>query len=339
MSKLRRIPAIALTLVLIVQLLPISAFASRATLYGMPKQVFYVEMSASETAYGLSLTAEVVSPWEMSEDDFASLLEANQPVLETWSYVGDSLVFETHSYKYRVIKFRDNIPYIVYTVELEDTDNVYAEMTWASGTQSEDYELNMNGWTPTRFADVSRGNWYFSYVDYAANVLGLINGKGDSGYSPDANMTYAEAIVLAARMHSRFLRLNYVFQPIDGKPWYQPYLDYAAKYDIPYQYIDYNAAITRAEYVHIFFAAFPEISGFPDDLYYEAINDITDGSIPDVPAGYSYADEIYALYRAGIITGSDSAHSFKPNDSIKRSEVATIVCRMCDYGRQRFSLG
>lgn len=339
MAKLRKTTVLLLIVMLIVQLLPIPASASEVTLFGMPKQTLAVEMSAVPSSYGLNLSVEIISPWPASEQEFASLLEESQPVLETWTYIGDSLFFNTYTCEDRAINFRDALPYISYAIELEDTDNVYAEVTWANGTQAVDYEFNMGGWTPTRFADVSRSDWYFSYVDYAANVLGLINGKGDSGYSPDANMTYAEAIVLAARMHSRFLRLNYVFQPIDGKPWYQPYLDYAAKYDIPYQYADYNAAITRAEYVHIFFAAFPEISGFPDDFYYEAINDIADGSIPDVPAGYSYADEIYALYRAGIITGSDSAHSFKPDDSIKRSEMATIVCRMCDYGRQRFSLG
>jgi hypothetical protein len=67
--------------VLIVQLLPISAFANKATLSGMPKQIFYVEMSAIELSNGLSLNVEIISPWEMSEDDFASLLEANQPIL------------------------------------------------------------------------------------------------------------------------------------------------------------------------------------------------------------------------------------------------------------------
>jgi hypothetical protein len=80
------------------------------------------------------------------------------------------------------------LPYISYAIELEDTDNVYAEVTWANGTQAVDYEFNMGGWTPTRFADVSRSDWYFSYVDYAANVLGLINGKGDRRLFARRNM-------------------------------------------------------------------------------------------------------------------------------------------------------
>ncbi len=127
------------------------------------------------------------------------------------------------------------------------------------------------------------------------------------------------------------------FEPIAGKPWYQPYLDYAAENGIPCDYADYNAAVSRAEFAHIFFAAYPQ--DLSDDFFYEAINDIAEGSIPDVPENHAYADEIYTLYRAGIIAGSDAAHSFKPNDSIRRGEVATIVCRMCGYDRQEFSPG
>ena len=40
------------------------------------------------------------------------------------------------------------------------------------------------------------------------------------------------------------------------------------------------------------------------------------------------APEIYAFYRAGILTGSDQSGTFRPASSIQRCEVAAILVRM-----------
>ncbi|MEA4893728.1 MAG: S-layer homology domain-containing protein [Oscillospiraceae bacterium] len=333
MLKFRKIMAIIITFATVFQLLSITALAEVPTLKGMPKQTLVVSFSSVQNSSGLRLTVELGFPWNVSASDFSAFLQETQPVLETWTYVGDAYVFNKYSLSDLKTYLKDGYPCANMFVDLEDTDNVYAELVWNSGQQSEEYEENLGGWRPTRFGDVARGLWYYTYVDYAANVLELMNGKGGGSYAPDDNMTYAEAIALAARISVRLKGgKNYTFQQISGKPWYQTYLNYAAQYGIPCAYPDYNAKVTRAEYAHIFFAAFPQ------SFYYEAINTVSDGSIPDVPMNSDYASEIYALYRAGIFSGSDSVRNFKPNDYIKRSEVATIVCRMCGYERQNFSL-
>lgn len=43
-----------------------------------------------------------------------------------------------------------------------------------------------------------------------------------------------------------------------------------------------------------------------------------------------YAAEIYTFYRAGILSGSDSAGTFYPESNIRRSEVAAILVRLFD---------
>ena len=43
---------------------------------------------------------------------------------------------------------------------------------------------------------------------------------------------------------------------------------------------------------------------------------------------YQYADDVYTLYRLGVLTGSDAAHSFRPESNIQRCEVAAIVARL-----------
>ena len=92
-----------------------------------------------------------------------------------------------------------------------------------------------------------------------------------------------------------------------------------------------KARITREDYAQIFFAVQP-------DDWSDPINKIADDAIPDVSMDHPYAEEVYTLYQAGILTG-DAQGSFKPKNTITRAEVATIVCRMI-YGdfRATFTL-
>ena len=52
---------------------------------------------------------------------------------------------------------------------------------------------------PGNFPDVPTGEWYYNDVQKAANT-GLINGYPDGTFGPNRNMTYAEAVKLAAVM-------------------------------------------------------------------------------------------------------------------------------------------
>lgn len=198
---------------------------------------------------------------------------------------------------------------------------------------------------PIRFDDVSESDWFFEYVDYATNVLGLVDGKAEGKFCPYDNMTYAEAITLAVRINAiAYDRYSELDNLISGQPanaaWYQPYLDYARAHGIPWQYADYNAKSTRAEYVHIFYSALreyilSEIASGNEIL----LNRVDDGAIPDVPMSHKYAEDIYTFYRMGILDGSDDAHNFKPNDNIRRNEVAAVLCRLCDsYDLKEFTL-
>ena len=47
------------------------------------------------------------------------------------------------------------------------------------------------------FTDIPADAWYYSDVK-TAYESGLINGKGADTFAPEANMTYAEAVKLAA---------------------------------------------------------------------------------------------------------------------------------------------
>ena len=188
----------------------------------------------------------------------------------------------------------------------------------------------VNTYTAGQFSDVPAGSWFAPNVQ-AAYELDLMTGSSATTFNPNGNLTIAEALVLACRLHSTYVGDGETFT-VDGGAWYQPYVDYALKNGIITDgaYTDYTATATRAQFAAILAAALP-------DEALPAINSVT--ALPDLDANAAYAAAVLKLYNAGILTGSDSAGSFKPTSTIQRSEVATIVTRMADKSlRKTFTL-
>ncbi|NLZ37173.1 MAG: S-layer homology domain-containing protein [Clostridiales bacterium] len=180
------------------------------------------------------------------------------------------------------------------------------------------------------FADVPESAWYYSDVK-AAYESGLINGKSEDTFAPDDNLTYAEAVKLAVCMYQKHTEGKVTITP--GDPWYISYVDYAKSQSIISGDYTWDKSATRAGYMGIF------ANALPDDALV-AINDIPEGSIPDVPMSSDNAAAIYKLYRAGIVQGVDAiTHAADPDSNIRRSEVAAILTRMMDAGaRIRFDI-
>lgn len=183
-----------------------------------------------------------------------------------------------------------------------------------------------NAYTAGQFTDVPAGEWYAANVQ-AAYELGLMEGSSATTFNPYGNLTIAEALVLACRLHSTYVGDGAAFVG-SGGAWYQPYVDYAIQNGIlaAGTYSDYTSTATRAQFASILAAALPAEA-------LTAINSVT--TLPDVAVDASYTPAVLSLYNAGVLTGSDSAGSFKPDTTIQRSEVATIVTRMADPSLRR----
>ncbi len=189
----------------------------------------------------------------------------------------------------------------------------------------------VNKYTAGQFTDVKSGDWFEEYVA-AGYEYGLIKGTSPTSYSPDNNITIAQSITLAARLHAIFNTGNESF--VQGDPWYQVYVDYAVENRIigANEYSNFNAKATRAQFACILAMALP-------DSALQKINDITYDNIPDVTGKEYYAPYVCKLYKAGVLTGSDGYGTFYPKNNIKRSEVAAIVTRMADPSlRKTFTL-
>ncbi|MEG1908263.1 MAG: S-layer homology domain-containing protein [Oscillospiraceae bacterium] len=178
-----------------------------------------------------------------------------------------------------------------------------------------------------KFSDVPEGIWYYDDVYYAVSK-NLVNGKSATSYAPDENITIAEAIKLAACMHQLHNNGSVTLEK-DPVVWYKSYVDYAAANGIVTKtYSNYDAKITRREFISVFYAALPETE-------YTAKNSVADNSIPDVKLTDSGAKQIYTFYRAGILVGSDAKGNFLPETNIKRSEVAATLTRMFETSARK----
>ena len=176
-----------------------------------------------------------------------------------------------------------------------------------------------------QFEDVPENAWYYPYVS-AAFEYGFVSGSSETTYNPEGNITLAETLVIADQLCSIY-RDEEVDRTPDG-PWYTPYVKYALQRGIIAEgtYTDYNAKATRAQFAAIMAKALPD----------EALPEIAEiRTIPDVPRTAVYAEPVYKLYNAGIVSGSDVYGTFHPASNIKRSEVAVIALNLAEQDRRK----
>ncbi len=176
-----------------------------------------------------------------------------------------------------------------------------------------------NSYSSASFSDVRDDNWFCDEVR-TVYEYGLMIGTSATTFNPLGNVTIAETITLAARLHKLYYTGDNMFDK--SVPWYKSYVDYAAENGITERALyGYDNAASRADFAIILSSTFP-------DNALEPINQIPDGYIPDVTSDTGYADAVYRLYRAGVLTGNDDIGTFAPESNIKRSEVAAVISRM-----------
>lgn len=179
-------------------------------------------------------------------------------------------------------------------------------------------------YTDTTFTDINKDSWYVENVR-TVYEYGLMSGKGNSIFDPSGNISVAEAITVAVRINCIYTMGNIpAFDTYDDDLWYSPYLRYAQEFAIvDKEYSNYNAPATRAEFAKI-------LATSVDPIDLEAINIVDDGAIPDVDMSADYAEAVYLLYRAGVLSGSDANGTFNPDSTITRAEAAAIITRIID---------
>ena len=174
-----------------------------------------------------------------------------------------------------------------------------------------------------RFRDVSADDWYYEVVTTAFSI-GVINGKSDTAFEPDGELTIAEAVKLAAVAH-QLLSKGKVESVGSASLWYKPYLDYCKEnYIVTEDYPDYNEAALRCQ-VAVLFSRAVTASGVET----EEINEITPDVLRDVESSDWFSGAIYRMFRWGVMTGDENGE-MHPNDTVTRCEIAAVVMRVID---------
>ena len=189
----------------------------------------------------------------------------------------------------------------------------------ACGYRSDNYA----GGRKLPFKDVPVGTWYYPYV-LTAWDFGILNGKTEDWFDPEANMTLAEAAKIAACVR-QYLMDDVGELKAEGGKWYQPYVDYCYEHNIidSHMVFDWEKTATRAEMAYLFSRA--DIGG------YEPNPEVPLTDIPDVSPDDPFAWNILTLYRRGIAVGSNEYYAFYPDANVKRSEAAAFVARIICY--------
>ena len=173
-------------------------------------------------------------------------------------------------------------------------------------------------YTPGQFSDVPANEWYAAEVA-STYELGLMNGVGGGLFEPEGNVTVAEAVTMAARAAA--IHAGDTIDTASAGEWYAPYVNYAVAKGFVKEgdFDSYDRPAARHEVASLFENAMP--AG-----YFAAKNNIA--SIPDVSEKQAYHSELLALYRAGVVMGSDSYGNFFPENNITRAEAAAIIARV-----------
>jgi len=163
------------------------------------------------------------------------------------------------------------------------------------------------------FDDVEYGHWAYSHIN-SCYSSGIMKGTSATTFSPDGTMTVAEIITVAVRLSGKTVGQT-------GKNWYDSAVDMAKKEGIikEGQFDSYDRAATRAEVAGM-------LAVSRNESEYEAINTVY--VLPDVDESTPYSQEIFKLYRAGILTGSDTLGTFYPYNNISRAEVSALINRL-----------
>lgn len=178
---------------------------------------------------------------------------------------------------------------------------------------------------------------------------GLLAGKTATRFDAKSHLTYAQIIVIAARLYTGLTGGAPVADPAEGQAWYQPSYDLlAGLVKHPEKVNDYNSGDIRL--VSRWFLEEPGTAeqtcmrnDFIDLLLFAlenakitlpVLNQLT-ASPPDIASG----SDCFSLYESGILNGSDEYGTLHSGRFLTRGQAAAILARVVDPAqRLHFSL-
>ncbi len=178
----------------------------------------------------------------------------------------------------------------------------------------------------SKFSDMG-DHWSREHVQ-ALSDAGIINGFPDGSFKPEASVTRAETIKMIVVLVGASLEVEAgdAFGDVNSTDWFAPYVNAG----VANGYIFGNEAgnfnpndnITREDVCVILYRAL-KLDG-----------DASEADFTDSEEISSYAKEAVAkLVAAGIVQGDDNG-AFNPGKAITRGEIATLLSRAMQIGKE-----
>ena len=165
-----------------------------------------------------------------------------------------------------------------------------------------------------QFADVKDGDWFASPV-VSAYEYGVLNGRGESYFAPNGNVTIAELLTIAARLRAIYTTGSDAVIPTakENEAWYAPYVSYLKSQNLLGNSFEgfYLLPASRAQMAGIFAFSVPE------EWYTEPNASLVTSAyssrdyIADVTDKTPYRSEILLMYRRGLLSGMDAKGSVR----------------------------
>ncbi|MBQ7399450.1 MAG: peptidylprolyl isomerase [Clostridia bacterium] len=179
------------------------------------------------------------------------------------------------------------------------------------------------------FTDVAENAWYAKSVA-SVYETSLMEGVSQDTFDTESEMSVAQAITIAARLHSIYNDIE--IPEVEGGRWFQKYVEYCLSNGImeEEQFDSYSRSAFSFEMVQLFAKALPS-------EYYPALNNIE--NVHDIPKGLIFHDDVLMFYNAGILNGNDKNGTFLPMSAITRKRAAVIISRVAlSENRLQFTL-
>ena len=291
----------------------------------------------SETAMELSLSL----PPQMSEEEEMNALIAASQTWEPYLYDGD---IGNGLWGYKATQYDTEYPpsgsifWAVFASAEPFDETGHAQVTREDGTVG---TIDQSGnFTPAplndRFSDVLSGCWYDQGVTACAE-RGVMVGTGEGLFSPALQLTDPECLTLALRLYDLRRGGDGTMEkaPADAgelptpDKWYRDAvytayqwgLDSADGFDVLVDWCTSTSAPGPTD--RITFARALAVAAGELEKFFDVPR------IPDLERS-EYNENIYSLYEAGILNGTDSFGTFQADKELTRAECAVMVARVLD---------
>ncbi|MBQ8524755.1 MAG: S-layer homology domain-containing protein, partial [Clostridia bacterium] len=177
------------------------------------------------------------------------------------------------------------------------------------------------------FTDVKSGKWFYDEVKYVWEA-GVMTGKSDTKFEPNANMTRAELVTILfrlAKVEGEGFGEELGFNDTKKTAWYADYVGWAVKEGLVNGYegniFKPNAPILRQELAKL-------VVVFLDYLEVTVEGEALIDSFADAAKHPKWAAEFIESLRLTGLVGGDTSGNFNPKATATRAEVATILTRL-----------